>query len=145
MNRRTYARLVGLHHVPGNTRTATRTRYARLSSHVPPASDPTTKRRCPHPPQPDRGARTTRDVRPLAKRPQQRVPTAPRGPELCLSYRQTGSSSVPPSPAPLYLYELRKLARVLASCTLPVRVRTTTLPSFAPPRSTITTAHPLAT
>jgi hypothetical protein len=36
-NRRTYARSVGLHHVPGNTRTATRTRYARLCSHAPPA------------------------------------------------------------------------------------------------------------
>src|SRR5918995_5423311 len=133
MNRRTDAGLVGLHHVPGDTRTATRTRYARLCSHAPPALDGTTKRRCPlpYPPQPGRGARTTQNAPPLAEHPQPRVLTAPRGSELCLSYRQTGSSSVPPSPAPQCLYELRKLARVLASCILPVRVRTTTLPSFA--------------
>src|SRR5918995_4536230 len=137
MNRWTYAGLVGLHRVPGDSRTATRTRYARLSSHAPPASDRTTKRRrpLPHPPQPGQQARTTRDVRPLAKRPQRRVPTAPRGPELCLSYRQTGSSSAHLSPLPPCLYELRQLARALASCIEPSILRSSsyqkssTLPS----------------
>jgi hypothetical protein len=35
-------------------------------------------------------------ARPQAEHPQPHIPTAPIGSELCLSYRQTGSSSIPP-------------------------------------------------
>src|SRR5215208_2587492 len=61
-----------VYRVPGNSRTATGIRYARLCCRVPQAQDQTTQRRCPHPPQTGREARTTRNAPPLAERPPKR-------------------------------------------------------------------------